>query len=318
MNQTHTTPAELPGRVDVLVVGAGPAGLSTALVLGRQQRRVLCVDSGRPRNESAGEMHMYLTRDGEDPATVRALGRAELARHPQVVLQRGEVVTVSGGPGALRAELADGRHVTASRLVLAGGVRDQLEDLPGLAGRWGSDVVHCPYCHGFETLGRSVVVLLNEPADAMMARYVADRFASSTVLCTRGREVPDELLQGARAAGVEVDTRPVVALDGAPGAVVVRLADGAERRCQVVFHRPAVEQASPLPAALGCRTDDHGLLLVSPTMATSVPGVFAAGDCAVTEGAPAPLAFVSSAVADGQRAAVWVEQELFRDSMTSA
>ena len=113
------------------------------------------------------------------------------------------------------------------------------------------------------------------------------------------------------AAGVRVLTAPAVAVEGGPGAPVVRLADGTTVPAEVVYHAPAFSPSIDLGEVLGCEADEQGLLLVGPTQETSVPGVFAAGDLTHQRGAPAPTAFVASAVADGQRAAVWIEQQLF-------
>lgn len=141
--------------VDILIVGAGPAGLSAALVLGRQQRRVLLVDDGRPRNASVTEMHMYLSRDGDDPAHLRTLAYGEVAGHPNVTVRSGEVTAITGSAGGFHARVvpsgdrSSAEDVDSRIVLLAGGITDDVSGLPGLAERWGRDVHHCAYCHGF-------------------------------------------------------------------------------------------------------------------------------------------------------------------------
>ncbi|MCH7231994.1 NAD(P)/FAD-dependent oxidoreductase [Glycomyces sp. L485] len=313
---TDTTPTSNGDDVEVLVIGAGPAGLSAALVLGRQQRRVLVVDDGRPRNAPAEHMHMYLTRDGESPGRFRELGRGEIAGHPQVAIESARVSALEAADNGFVATVGpaeDGpaRQVRARRVLLASGVRDRLDGLPGLAERWGSDVAHCAYCHGYESRGRRIVVVSAQPVDTMLARYLADRFSKEVTVCTNGHGPDPEVAEAAAAAGVRIVAEPVAALSGPAGAPAVELADGTVLDAEMVFHRPDFEQSNGLAAALECETDVSGLLVVGPTMETSHAGVFAAGDAAVQRGAPAPTAFVAGAVADGQRAAVWIEQQLF-------
>ncbi|AZT99672.1 MAG: NAD(P)/FAD-dependent oxidoreductase [Brevibacterium sp.] len=311
--------------VDILIVGAGPAGLSAALVLGRQQRRVLLVDDGRPRNASVTEMHMYLSRDGDDPAHLRTLAYGEVAGHPNVTVRSGEVTAITGSAGGFHARVvpsgdrSSAEDVDSRIVLLAGGITDDVSGLPGLAERWGRDVHHCAYCHGFESLARQVGVLARTPADIMLSRYIADRFSSDVTVFTGGLGSDDDtaaMISETRARGVRIHPRTPVGLEGRPGRPSIRVAEegtdgGQDREFEIVFHRPPERQSNTLAEQLGCALTDDGLIAVTPTMTTSVPGVFAAGDAARNPDSPAPMQFVASAVADGQRASVWIEQDLF-------
>src|SRR6185295_14982945 len=79
---------------DVVVVGAGPAGLSAALILGRCRRRVLVCDAGRPRNARARALHGFLTRDGVPPLQILRIAREQLRRYTSVTVRRAEVTAV--------------------------------------------------------------------------------------------------------------------------------------------------------------------------------------------------------------------------------
>lgn len=171
---------------DVAIVGGGPAGLSAALVLGRQLRRVLVVDSRHPRNQAAAEMHMYLGREGTRPASLLADGRAELQDYEAVEQWEGEIVAVTGAVDDFSLELGDGRQARARRLLLTGGLVDVPYDIDGLAERWGSSVFHCPFCHGHENRGRRLGVIGNGPS-ASLAAYLADRYSEDVVLFTTAR-----------------------------------------------------------------------------------------------------------------------------------
>src|SRR5262245_26140491 len=153
-------------RYDVVVIGGGAAGLSGAVALARSRRSVLVVDAGEPRNAPAGHMHNYLGREGTPPGDLLAAGRAELLGYG------GQVVTGSAtsalpldgqGPGGFQVTLADGRVLLARRLLVTTGLVDELPDVPGVAERWGRDVLHCPYCHGWEVRGGRIGVLATGP-----------------------------------------------------------------------------------------------------------------------------------------------------------
>lgn len=178
---------------DVVIVGAGAAGLSAALVLGRQKRSVLVVDGGQPRNAPAAEMHMYLGRDGGAPAELLADGRSEIDAYPTVERVSGQVSAVGGLDGAFEVSIDDGALLQARKLFFAVGVTDVPWGIPGLAERWGSGVFHCPFCHGYETDGLALAVLANGP-DAGLGAYVADRYSDDVVVCTDGPStIPDPL-----------------------------------------------------------------------------------------------------------------------------
>ncbi|WP_021599667.1 MULTISPECIES: NAD(P)/FAD-dependent oxidoreductase [Actinomadura] len=301
---------------DVIVVGGGPAGLSAALVFGRQRRRVLVIDGGRVRNAPAAEMHMYLSRDGFPPARLLELGRAELTAYPSVEVRPGTVLAARGAKDDFEVELAGGARERARRLVLATGQVDEPYDIPGLAERFGRGVFHCPFCHGWETSGKTLAVITTVPREAMLALYVADRFSDDVVLCTHGPlELPAEIAEKLREKGVTVNTEPITEVSGEAGDVTLRFADGSVLRRQGVYHRAPTRQHSELAAQLGCEIQDDGTVRVDELQETTVPGVAAAGDTAKLPAVPDAATLVSLGAADGVRAALWMDGDLFRSDL---
>src|SRR6266699_1949294 len=151
---------------DVVVVGGGAAGLSGAVALARSCRSVLVVDAGDPRNAPAGHVHHFLSRDGTPPSELYAAGRAEVRRYGGRV-ETGRVTALArdGERFGVQIDAQNGdRTVTARRLLVATGLRDVLPDVPGLAARWGIDVLHCPYCHGWEVRDQRIGILATGPA----------------------------------------------------------------------------------------------------------------------------------------------------------
>ncbi|MBB4716824.1 NAD(P)/FAD-dependent oxidoreductase [Streptomyces luteogriseus] len=298
----------------VVVIGGGAAGLSAALVLGRARHRTLVVDAGEPRNAPAAHMQGYLTRDGMPPAEFLALGREEIARYGVelvrdrvVAVTRGEGLTgvpggdptgvqdeelsgvqdesLSGVPGeGFTVMLAGGRTVRARRLVVATGLKDELPAVAGVAERFGRDVLHCPFCHGWEVRDQPFGVLASSPASVHQALMVSQwskdvRLFLHTVA---EAELSDEDLRRLAAAGVEVVPGEVAGLvvedDRLTG---VRLADGTTHARSVLFLAPRAVPQTGLLEGLGAElheTPFGAYPVVDATGLTTVPGVWAAGN----------------------------------------
>src|SRR5918998_793410 len=203
---------------DVVVVGGGAAGLNAALVLARARRRVAVVDAGDPRNAPAAHMHGFLSRDGMAPAELLAAGRAEVAGHGgELVADR--VARIDEG---FAVHLTGGRTLHARRVLVATGLRDELPDVPGLRERWARDVLHCPYCHGYEVRDRPLGVLGALHLGLLLPQWSADLvfFPHRTELSADERE--QLVARGVQIADGEV-TGLVVDDDALRG---VELADG--------------------------------------------------------------------------------------------
>lgn len=300
---------------DVVILGGGPAGLSAALISGRQQRSTVLFDNGRYRNAPAAESHMYLGSDGASPGDIRGRGRAELAAHPNVIMRESTVTRIGRAEGADRFEIIAGDASTFARAVIvAAGQRDLPSGIPGLMERFGDAVVHCPFCHGHETVGKRIAVLSERPTvaaqPALQALYVRAHFSDDVVLCANGDEVPAEIRDALQRNDVKIAEAPIAAVSGVRDDLVVELDGAAPVRVDVGFHVPKFEIGSPLVDDLGCETDG-GAVLVDSAYRTSIPGIYAAGDIARMRAQDVPLPFISQAVATGQAAALWCDQDLF-------
>ncbi|WP_155060218.1 NAD(P)/FAD-dependent oxidoreductase [Streptomyces blattellae] len=267
---------------EVVVIGGGAAGLSAALILGRARRRTLVVDAGEPRNAPAAHMQGYLSRDGMSPAEFLAIGREEVARYG-VELVRDTAVDVTGGEG-FAVGLASGRTVRARRLVVTTGLKDELPDVPGVAERFGRDVLHCPYCHGWEVRDQAFGVLATGPMSVHQALMVSQWSKDVTFFLHEVAEddLPDDDLRRLAAAGVRVVPGEVAGLvvedDRLTG---VRLADGSAYDRQVLFVAPRAVPQTGLLEKLGAEMNETpfgSYPVVDWTGLTTVPGVWAAGN----------------------------------------
>ena len=294
---------------DVVVIGGGPAGLSAALVLGRARRRVAVVDAGMPRNAPAAHMQGFLSRDGMAPADLLAAGRIEVAGYG-VELIDDQVSAIEPG---FAIGLAGGQALKARRVLVATGVRDELPDIPGVRERWGRDLLHCPYCHGWEVRDQPLGVLGTVPGSvqhAQLLRQWSDDvvfFAHTYDLTTT--ECAELEARGVQAIREEV-ARLVVENDRLAG---VELVDGRVFARSAVFIRPHnIPHPDGLLADLGCELDAAGFVTVDAGGRTTNPGVWAAGN--VVD----PRAQVITSAGAGSAVAIAINADLVQEDVERA
>ena len=304
---------------DVVVVGGGAAGLSGAVALARSRRSVLVVDAGDPRNAPAGQVHNFLTRDGTPPAEIYAAGRAEVTRYGGQVCDA-RVTALSRDGGRFRVEIG-GRAATARRLLVATGLRDELPGVPGLAAQWGNDVVHCPYCHGWEVRDKRIGVLATGP----MALHQVLLFRQLSPHVTLLRHTwpvltGDESGQFA-ALGVAVVEGVVEEIEASANRLTgARLAGGRRVPLDVVAVAPRYLARADLLAPLGLSPVEirAGEYLIGTRIeadargTTAVPGVWAAGN--LTD----PQAQVVTSAAAGLAAGAAINFDLVTEDASRA
>lgn len=307
-------------KYDVVVVGGGAAGLSGALALVRSRRSVLVIDNGTPRNAPAGHVHNYLTRDGVPPSELYAIGRGEITGYDGEVVV-GTVTAVRQTEFGFVVEQAGREPVEARRLLVTAGVVDLLPEVPGLAERFGRDVLHCPYCHGWEVRDQAIGVLATGPMaihQTLMFRQLSDdvtlflhdvlqpteeeweQLAARGISVVQGKveavEVTDDKLTGVRLEGGRVIPREALAVQTTLRARADFLDDlglkAVEREVRGVVFGTAID--------------------ADPTGKTSVPGVWVAGN--ITE----PMAQVIAAAAGGMSAGAAINGDLVAEDTAAA
>ncbi|MGW5123347.1 NAD(P)/FAD-dependent oxidoreductase [Streptomyces sp. NPDC004069] len=271
-------------KYEVVVVGGGAAGLSAALVLGRARRRTLVVDAGEPRNAPSAHMQGFLSRDGMSPARFLAAGREEIERYGVELVRDRAVQALRDGDGEFEVTLAGGRTVHARQMVVATGLKDELPAVPGLAERFGRDVLHCPYCHGWEVRDQAFGVFATTPLSVHQALMVTQWSKDVTLFLHRVGEdaLTDDDLRRLAAAGVHVVPGEVagvvVEADRLTG---VRLADGTTHAREALFVAPRALPQTGLLQQLGAElreTPFGSFPVIDERGLTTVPGLWAAGN----------------------------------------
>lgn len=282
---------------DVIVVGAGPAGLSAALMLGRARRRVLVIDAGSPRNRFAAHMHGVLGQEGVSPGELLVRGRAETAQYG-VEFADGAVERVERDADRMRVVTADGVERSSRALIVATGLTDELPGIPGLAERWGTSVLHCPYCHGWEVRDRELGVLTTSPAGLHQAEVIRQWSDRVTVFTAGLGPLPPETAQRLTARGVRLESSPVVEIAGEGTAMsAVRLEDGREVAVDAVFTVATLRPHDGFLASWGLARDETpfgSFLAVDATGRTSDDRIWAVGNV-VNPGANVPMSIGAGA-----------------------
>lgn len=293
---------------DCIVVGAGAAGLSAALVLGRARRSTLLFDAGEQSNRSAEGIGGFLGADGEPPAAFYERARASLDPYPAVCTRAGSIADGTTTDGGFELITGAGEVLRARTVLLATGMDYRPPDLPGIAERWGRSVFHCPFCHGWEVRDGVLGVLDHDESGAQRALLLRS-WSDDVTLYTNGKG-PPEAAEQLEAAGVSIDDRPVEDLSGEGEALAaVRFRDGAEQRCDALLVPVTLHQRTALAERLGAELAEPTPLAadavgVDGLGATSVPGLYAAGD------ATGRMPSVANAVGSGSTAATAIVQRL--------
>jgi thioredoxin reductase len=295
---------------DVVIVGAGPAGLSAALVLGRACRKVLLCDSGTPRSWASKEMHSFLSREGISPRAFRQLAHRELKALSNVDFVAAAATRAArvSGNGTFEVTLGARRLVRSRKLLIATGVFDHVPALDGIESLFGRSVFQCPYCDGWELRGAAVAVYGKHQRGFEMARAMT-AWTCDIVLCTDG---PSRLSLAARGHlernGIKLIEERIARLAGARGKLkAIEFRNGSRLARTALFFDTPCSGQSQLAESLGCQFTRGGGIKCGQYEATSVPGVFVAGNIIKD----VQLSIV--AAAEGARAAFGINRALTRE-----
>lgn len=301
---------------DAIVIGGGPAGLNAALVLGRCRRRVLLFDDGKPRNAASHAVHGFLSRDGTDPAELRAIARKQLAAYPSVRCEAERVVDAARTSFGFEVVTSAGRHVSCRKLLLAGGVVDHLPQQPGFRELYGLGLFHCPYCDGWEMRDKPLAVYGRGDSKGGGMALEMTLWSNDIVLCTDG---PSELGADCRTRlgryGISIREEKIVRLDIATAAPYQASFDivfdaGPSLPRAGMFFNTDRHQSTDLAARLGCDLyGSRGCEVDNDQQMSDVPGLYVAGD------ASRDVLQVVVAAAEGAQAAVGINKALLAEDL---
>ena len=295
---------------DVVIVGAGPAGLSAALVLGRCRRTVLVCDNGHPRNEASHAMHGFLTRDGMPPLEFLRQAREELKPYTTVSLRDVTVTDARCENNRFVTTLETGEIIESRKLLVATGVRDNVPRIDGIDELYGTSVFHCPYCDGWEVRDAPLAVYgKGEKGYGLSLELTA--WSSDILLCTDGpSELAERQIARLSRNGIVVVEEPVRRLEGSGGILQRIIFDGREPAARrALFFTTGQQQQSALATSLGCELNDKGTVHTGKYETTHLRGLYVAGD------ASRAVQWVVVAASEGAEAAFAINTDLIKENL---
>ncbi|MCX2740703.1 NAD(P)/FAD-dependent oxidoreductase [Pontibacter anaerobius] len=289
---------------DVIIIGGGPAGLNAAMILGRSRRKVILLDSGKPRNRWARNMNGFLSSDGMAPKEFIKKGRAELAKY-NVELVNVEVVSATHTKGNFVVDDKNGKVYRSRKLLLATGLKDTLPELEGVEEMYGKSIHHCPYCDGWESRDKAIAVYGPERHGIGQALAMTNWSGDVTLYTDGTNDLRHEDLELLKRNEVKVEREKIVRLEGADGMLQhIVLYNGEKRPQQAMFFSLGTDQQSDLGQQLGCEFTSDGVIKTRRLQHSNIPGLFVAGDAA------RDMQMVIVAAAEGAKAGVAINIEL--------
>ena len=303
----RSSPTERLNRYDVVVVGGGPAGLTSALILGRCRRRVLVFDTGNQRNKASGAIHGFPTRDGERPQVFLATLRSELSAYGVRIIKKRIASVHKTGDGFL-VNSSDGGEYRSAMVLLATGLSDELPPIPGIQKYYGKGVFHCPYCDGYEYSDKPWVVCAFSGKAAVEVCLRVKTWTSDIVLLASYARVLTQREESLlKRNGIKISWQKVRSVAGRNGHIRgLVMADGRQMACDAfMFSSPSLQQ-SGIALELGCTFNRQGQVRTNRLQQTCVPGLYAAGDMA------RDMELMVIAASEGAKAAVAMNATLNR------
>lgn len=299
---------------DCAVVGAGPAGLSAALYMGRMRRSVIVIDDNEGRSNWHQINRNYLGfPDGIHARALRDVGRDQVSRYNvQFLSECVKDARVEGEGRERRFYLKAGKTVvTARTVIVATGVSDSFPIFDGSDDCIGKSIFWCIICDGYEAIGKKIVVLGSGDRAASLALQLlvfTDRVAM--VPWKRDLHVEPQRLANLRTHGVEIHDSWVDSYEcGVHGQLAaLKLKDGTKVDLDSLFVTQWIEPNTQLAEKLGINVDDKGFIVTDVEQVTNIDGAYAAGD--------ATRLFnhqISSAVHEGGMAAAAANYYLYEE-----
>jgi len=264
---------------EIIIIGGSYAGLAAAMSLGRALRRVLIIDSGKPCNRQTPHSHNFLTRDGNTPAEIAAIGKEQVLKYDTVQFYTGLAVKGVKTDTGFDISTDKGDTFSANKLIFATGIADEQPPIPGFAECWGISVIHCPYCHGYEVKKEKTGILANGDMAFDFGKLISNWTDELTIFTNGASTLKPEQVEKLAQHNIAVVEKVISALEHDNGYVrQLVFEDGSTFALKALYARVNFAQHCDIPVQLGCELNEQGYLRVDGMQKTTVPHVYACGD----------------------------------------
>jgi len=293
---------------NVIIIGGSYAGLSSAMTLGRALRNVLIIDSGLPCNRQAPHSHNFITQDGTKPSAIAEKAKTQVLKYETVKFHNDLAISGKKTKNGFDISTKAGLTFETRKLIFATGLKDIMPNIQGFSECWGSTIIHCPYCHGYEVKHEKTGILANGNIALHYAQLIRN-WSKDLTIFTNGKstltqEQTDKLIKH----NIPIIEKEIVEINHENGNVQkIVFTDETSFDLKAIYSRPDVEQHCKIPEMLGCELTEQGLLKVDLFQKTTVANIFACGDNA------SPLRAVANAVAAGNIAGSMANNEMTKE-----
>jgi thioredoxin reductase len=265
---------------EVIVIGGSYAGLSAAMCLGRALRSLLIIDSEIPCNRQTPHSHNFITQDGKTPKQIATIAREQVSQYKTVSFYAGTAVDATKKEKGFEIKTSAGDFFYSKKLIIATGLKDAMPDIKGFAECWGISVIHCPYCHGYEVRNERTGILGNGDYGFEFSRLVSN-WTKDLALYTNGKSMLNvQQAEKLTQHNIPIVEKEIDSLQHTNGQIqTITFKDNSKISITAIYARPQPTQHSEIASQLGCELTEQGRVKVDMSQQTTIPGVYACGDC---------------------------------------
>ncbi|EDM43394.1 alkyl hydroperoxide reductase, F52a subunit [unidentified eubacterium SCB49] len=266
-------------KFEVIIIGGSYAGLSSAMALGRSLRKTLIIDAGKPCNKQTPYSHNFLTQDGRTPKEISEIGKNQVAKYNTVKFYNGLAVSGKRSKNGFEITTLKGDIFTASKLIIATGIKDLMPEINGFSECWGISVVHCPYCHGYEIQNKKTAVIANGEKAIHLVSLVNNLTKDITLITSGNKDFDEIKLEKLKNNNIKIIDKEISEIEHHNGQLEkIIFKDGSIEDFECAYAPIPFEQNSNIPKELGCEFTENGHIKVNFMQKTTQEGIFACGD----------------------------------------
>lgn len=296
---------EINNTFDVIIIGGSYAGLSAAMSLGRFMRNVVIIDSGLPCNRQTPYSHNFLTQDGEKPGKITEKAKIQVAQYSTIQFYNDLAISGRKTEKGFIINTQAGAIFRAKKLIFATGIKDIIPSIKGFYDCWGTSIIHCPYCHGYEFRNHTTGIIANGERAYHLASLVNNLTKAITILTSGNVAFNNEQFTKLKKQNIKIVETEITAIEHKNGYIKnVVFKDNSKISFQAIYAPIPFKQHSDIPAALGCELTEQGYIKTDSSQTTTIKGIFACGDNT------SMMRSVSNAVASGHFTGAMVNKEL--------
>jgi thioredoxin reductase len=295
--------------LDCIIVGAGPAGLNAAVVLGRCRRKVLVFDAGLHRNRYSHGMHNYLTRDDILPGDFLNICLEEIRKYGVRRIKAKVTSAVKNKDNLFEVKDEKGIRYHAKKMLIATGLWDNVPDIPGFQELYGKSIHHCPYCDGWEVRDKRLGVYARNKNGFELALALKGWSDNVTYFADGRNKLKPHEVETLTLNDIPIVSYPIERLEAKDDRLkAVVFKDGTSRPLDALFFVNGFQQQCNLAETFGCNMTKKGVVLTNRFQQTNIEGLYVAGDAAKD------MHFVVVAAAEGAKAGVIINKELQKEA----